>query len=64
MNPTIAASLASAYATLTLYWTGRRMVGGWQTVEFISNQAAHCARLTATYTRLSQVNTDGMEVKG
>lgn len=44
--------MRDAYANLTAYWLGHRVVTKWQTVEFIADQAAHCSRLLAHYSTL------------
>lgn len=56
-NKQIITKLANQYRNLALYWTGKRSVMGYQTVEYISEQAASCARLAAHYSLLEQKQT-------
>jgi len=45
--------LADTYSDLARYWMGQRMIGSWQTVEFIGNQAAHCTTQAVRFARLA-----------
>jgi hypothetical protein len=54
MNDEIPTKLAITYQLLTLYWMGKRSVIGYQTVEYIGDQAYHCARQSAKFSQLAE----------
>jgi hypothetical protein len=47
--------LARVYQDLALYWMGKRTVHGYQTVEYISEQAAHCTSEAVHYARYDRM---------
>lgn len=54
----IVSRLANTYQGLALYWMGSRAVMGYQTVEYISNQAAYCTMLAVHYSRIDRMLKD------
>lgn len=47
----IISKLAARYRDLALYWMGKRAVISTQTVEYIGNQATHCAVQALRYSK-------------
>ena len=48
----IQTKLAERWSKLVVYWTGPRMVGSWQTLSFIENQAYYCTVMAVRAARV------------